>query len=156
MLGCGEPSAWSISAPSPARRLNSRASPAPAGLLPLLKAARESGGGSGSGRSAAWAPGCVLRRSGKVGPLVCAPQRPRCGRGGAVSPRRERGSGTRTNAGPPGSVSSGRRLSALRSGPRGGRHDSRGSEPPGTAVGDFGRPFRLPWRADKQHLTLTR
>ena len=38
----------------------------------------------------------------------------------------------------------------FRSGPQGGRHDGRGPEPPGAAVGDFGRPFRLPWRADRR------
>lgn len=73
VLGCGEPSAWSISAPSRRDASFPGLLPPPAGLLPLLKAARESGGGSGSGPERSVALGACCGAQGKVRPLgLCA------------------------------------------------------------------------------------
>lgn len=61
---------------------------------------------------------------------------------------RARGSGAGNHAGPPRGCFH-RSLDFLfRSVPQGGRYDGPGSESFCAAFGDFGRLFRLPWRAD--------
>lgn len=62
-----------------------------------------------------------------------------------------RGAGAWTHAGPPRSCyhrSLDCPLPVWASGR--GRHDGPGPQPFRAAVGDFGRPFRLPWRADRR------
>lgn len=106
--------------------------------------------GAGLGRSAVWAGG-VLWGAGGLQGLDLRAEVLGCGRGGAVRPGTERGSG-------PG-LALGRRCVAgcslrslgfllFRSVPQGGRHDGPGSWPPGAAAGDFGRSVRLPRGAD--------
>lgn len=130
---------------APSRRDASRPGflPPPAGLLPLLKAARESGGGSGPGLGRGVGLGAC---GGAGGDSDCGVLRLQelaawtpWGSGAGSLPGRGGGCFPRSPA-----------LPLFRSGPQGGRHDRPGSEPPGAAVGDSGRPFRLPRRADRR------
>ena len=106
--------------------------------------------GAGRDRIAAWPWVRVAALRGRLGLWVCVPEAPVWTRWGCepASGARVWGPDSRRAA----RVGFHRSPDCLlfRSGPQGGRHDGRGSEPPGTAVGDFGRPFRLPWRADRR------
>lgn len=120
--------------------------------------------GAGLGRSAAWAWERVAARRRRFGAWVCA----RGARGVdavALGGRgRARGAGSRTHAEPGargwgldsrGAVAelfpsvTGLSPLPVRASGR-GRHDGPGPQPLRAAVGDFGRPFRLPWRADRR------
>lgn len=152
MRGRGESSAGRPLRPLAARRLSSRLLPPHAGLLPLLKAARESGGGRGPG-PAPCGPGCELRGAG--GGQGRGSVRPGPGARtwsvGLGGPGRARGIGA--GAGGRAGSARGRFRRSLdvllfRPLPQGGRHAGPGPGPPRAAAGDSGRPRRLLWGAD--------